>query len=216
MQYEGYDEPVYAWQSTGGEDYEPKMSLVPLLFGTLKATFYAMLLAMPLSLAAAAYVSHFASPGFKQWIKPAVEIMAALPSVVIGFIAALWLAPILQMNLTSLFLLLMTLPATLLAFLILWQVLRRSDWAQRTVHGREFLILIPVLILGFLLAVWLAPLVEHRLLGRQADEGLAGKLRCTCTTISGTASSSPSDWALRSSRSSFRWPKTRSRTSRTA
>ena len=165
VQYEGYDEPVYAWQSTGGEDYEPKMSLVPLLFGTLKATFYAMLLAMPLSLAAAAYVSHFAAPGFKQWIKPTVEIMAALPSVVIGFIAALWLAPILQMNLTSLFLLLMTLPATLLAFLILWQAARRSDWAQRTVHGREFLILIPVLILGFLLAVWLAPLVEKHLFG---------------------------------------------------
>ena len=165
VQYEGYDEPVYAWQSTGGEDYEPKMSLVPLFFGTLKATFYAMLLAMPLSLGAAAYVSHFASPGFKQWIKPTVEIMAAMPSVVIGFIAALWLAPILQIHLTSLFLLLMTLPATLLAFLLLWQAAQNSDWVQRTVHGREFLVLVPVLILGFLFAVWLAPLVENRLLG---------------------------------------------------
>ena len=153
VHYEGYDEPAYAWQSTGGEDYEPKMSLVPLLFGTLKATFYAMLLAMPLSLAAAAYVSHFASPGFKQWIKPTVEIMAALPSVVIGFVAALWLAPILQIRLTSLFLVLLTMPATLLAFLLLWQVVRDSDWVQRTIQGREFLVLVPVLILGFLFAV---------------------------------------------------------------
>ena len=55
VQYEGYDEPDYVWQTTGGDDYEPKMSLVPLLFGTLKATIYAMLLAVPLSLAAAAY-----------------------------------------------------------------------------------------------------------------------------------------------------------------
>ena len=59
MEYEGYDEPAYVWQTTGGDDYEPKMSLVPLLFGTLKATVYAMLFAVPLALAAAAYVSHF-------------------------------------------------------------------------------------------------------------------------------------------------------------
>ena len=93
VHYEGYDEPDYVWQSTGGEDYEPKISLVPLLFGTLKATLYAMFLAVPLSLAAAAYVSHFTTPAFKGWIKPAVEIMAAVPSVVIGFLVALWLAP---------------------------------------------------------------------------------------------------------------------------
>ena len=44
--YEGYDRPEYVWQTTGGEDFEPKLSLVPLLFGTLKGTFYAMLLAV--------------------------------------------------------------------------------------------------------------------------------------------------------------------------
>ena len=125
VQYEGYDEPDYVWQTTGGDDYEPKMSLVPLLFGTLKATIYAMLLAVPLSLAAAAYVSHFTVPGFKQWIKPAIEIMAALPSVVIGFIAALWLAPIIERHLMSLLVLVLVLPAAVVGFLLVWQVLRR-------------------------------------------------------------------------------------------
>ncbi len=127
VQYEGYDEPDYVWQTTGGDDYEPKMSLVPLLFGTLKATVYAMLFAVPLALAAAAYVSHFTVPGFKQWIKPAVEIMAALPSVVIGFIAALWLAPIIERHLMSLLVLLLVLPAAVVGFLLLWQLLRRYD-----------------------------------------------------------------------------------------
>ena len=47
--YEGYDAPDYVWQTTGGEDFEPKFSLVPLMFGTLKGTFYAMLFAVPLA-----------------------------------------------------------------------------------------------------------------------------------------------------------------------
>ena len=77
--YEGYDQPQYVWQTTGGEDYEPKYSLVPLLFGTFKGTFYAMLLAVPLSLLGAIYVSQFTTPRFKAMIKPVVEIMAASP-----------------------------------------------------------------------------------------------------------------------------------------
>ena len=94
--YEGYDEPEYVWQTTGGEDFEPKFSLVPLVFGTLKGTFYAMLFAAPLALFGAAYVSYFTTPAFRGMIKPVVEIMATVPSVVIGFLIALWLAPILE------------------------------------------------------------------------------------------------------------------------
>ena len=62
--YEGYDAPEYVWQTTGGEDFEPKFSLVPLLFGTLKGTFYAMLFAVPLALFGAAYASYFTTPAF--------------------------------------------------------------------------------------------------------------------------------------------------------
>ncbi len=166
VQYEGYDEPAYVWQTTGGDEYEPKMSLVPLLFGTLKATIYAMLFAVPLSLAAAAYVSHFTVPGFKQWIKPAVEIMAALPSVVIGFIAALWLAPIIQDCLGTVALCLLSVPATICVSLLAWQWLGRYDWARRAAQGREFLFVAPVLLLGVAAAVWMLPWLWQLLPGR--------------------------------------------------
>ena len=113
--YEGYDRPEFAWQTTGGNDFEPKVSLVPLLFGTLKGTLYAMLLAVPLALFAAAYTSHFTTPTFKKAIKPVVEIMAAVPSVVIGFLIALWLAPIVERWILAVFAASLTLPATFVA-----------------------------------------------------------------------------------------------------
>ncbi|MFQ5673701.1 MAG: ABC transporter permease subunit [Nitrospinales bacterium] len=92
--YEGYPQPEYVWQSTGGTDeFEPKFSLTPLVFGTLKGTIYAMLFAVPLAVFGAFYTSQFMRPFYKDFVKPVVEIMAALPSVVLGFIAALWLAP---------------------------------------------------------------------------------------------------------------------------
>jgi phosphate transport system permease protein len=172
VQYEGYDEPDYVWQTTGGDDYEPKMSLVPLLFGTFKATLYAMLFAGPLALAAAAYVSHFTTPAFKQWIKPIVEIMAALPSVVIGFVVALWLAPIVERRLVALLLALLSVPAALLAFLLVWQVVRSRDWARRIAHGREFLLLVPILIVGIGAAIWAAPWLERALPGGNATRWL--------------------------------------------
>ncbi len=92
--YEDADRPAYVWQSSSGDDaFEPKLSLVPLLIGTLKGTFYALLLAVPLGVLAAMYTSQFMHPRLQRFVKPGVEIMAALPSVVLGFLAALWLAP---------------------------------------------------------------------------------------------------------------------------
>jgi phosphate transport system permease protein len=58
--YEGYAEPRFIWQSAADTDtFEPKYSLVPLVFGTLKTTFYAMLFALPISLMGAIYTSGF-------------------------------------------------------------------------------------------------------------------------------------------------------------
>jgi len=92
--YAGYQAPEYAWQSSSGsDDFEPKLSLVPLVIGSIKASFYAMLFSVPISVLAALYVSQFASDRVKKIIKPIVEVMSAIPSVVIGFIAALVLAP---------------------------------------------------------------------------------------------------------------------------
>ncbi len=85
------------WQSTSASnDFEAKLSLVPLVFGTLKASFYAMVFAVPLGVAGAIYTAYFMSAGLRKYVKPTVEIMAALPTVILGFLAGLWLAPIIE------------------------------------------------------------------------------------------------------------------------
>jgi phosphate transport system permease protein len=158
--YEDYDKPEYAWQTTGGEEFEGKFSLVPLVFGTLKGTFYAMLFAVPLALFGAIYVSYFTTPGFRRTIKPVIEIMATVPSVVIGFLIALWLAPIIERWILAFFASLICVPATFVVFLVFWQTLRRFDWARRIENGYEFLVVLPVLLLGVGIALCLAAPLE--------------------------------------------------------
>jgi len=158
--YEGYDKPEYVWQTTGGEEFEPKFSLVPLVFGTLKGTFYAMFFAAPLALFGAIYVSYFTTPGFRRTIKPVVEIMATVPSVVIGFLIALWLAPIIERWILAFFISLIAVPATFVAFMAAWQLLRRFDWAKGVENGYEFLVVLPVLLVGVGIAVCLATPLE--------------------------------------------------------
>ncbi len=95
--YEGYEEPEAMWQSSfAGVGPEMKLGLWPLVFGTLKATVYCMLIGAPLALLAAIYTSEFSHPRAKATIKPVVEMMASLPSVVLGFMAALVFAPFVE------------------------------------------------------------------------------------------------------------------------
>jgi phosphate transport system permease protein len=157
IHYEGYAAPAYKWQTTGDE---PKFSLVPIIFGTLKATLYAMSFAVPLALFAAVYVSHFTTPEFKRTIKPIVEIMAAVPSVVIGFLILLWLAPLMGKWLVAVFASMATIPIAFVLFMILWQQIRKFDWTKRLEHGCEFLILMPVIMIGAISAVCIAHPVE--------------------------------------------------------
>lgn len=97
--YEGYEKAAFVWQSTGSDASEPKLSLMPLVWGSAKAAAYALFFAAPIALAAAMYLSQFAAPAWRARLKPAVELLAAVPSVVIGFLAALWLAPLLERHL---------------------------------------------------------------------------------------------------------------------
>ncbi len=172
VHYEGYDEPAFTWQTTGGDDFEPKYSLVPLLFGTLKGTCYAMFFAVPLALFSAAYTAHFTTPAFKRTVKPVVEIMAAIPSVVIGFLVALWLAPLLERWIIAVFLSLLTMPAVFLAFMGFWQLLRRWDACRRVENGYEFLVLVPVLLVGAALAAAWAGWVESAVFGGSFSQWL--------------------------------------------
>jgi len=160
--YEGYDQPEYVWQSSSGsDDFEPKLSMMPLIFGTFKGTFYAMLFAVPLALLGAIYTSQFARPRLRAVIKPMVEIMAAIPTVIIGFLAALWLAPIIERSLGAVFFSIILIPAALMIAILLWQPLRKREPLKQVERGYEFLAIGPVLLLGFAIAAVVGPLVEQ-------------------------------------------------------
>ncbi len=157
--YDGHDRPEFIWQSSGTD--EPKFSLVPVIFGTLKATLYAMLFAVPLALASALYVSHFTTPAWKRAVKPVVEVMAAVPTVVVGFLILLWAAPLLGQWIVALLAGLLIIPLTFVLFMLAWQFLRRFPWAKPIENGYEFLLLVPVLGLAALLAIWAAGPLEQ-------------------------------------------------------
>ena len=146
--YESYPKPDYIWQSSSANsDFEPKYSLTPLVFGTLKAAFYAMLVAMPLALMGAIYTAYFMTPKMRQYVKPSIELMGALPTVILGFLAGLWLAPIIEEYLAGLFSLLMLVPLAVMLFAFAWQYLPKS-FLQTIPEGWESAVLIPVILLS--------------------------------------------------------------------
>ncbi len=158
--YEGYGKPEYVWQSTGGtDDFEPKLSLVPLIYGSLKGTFYALIIAIPLAILGAIYTSQFMHPSMRNYIKPTVEIMAALPSIVLGFLAGLWLAPIIEDYVPAVLLTLTTLPPLIILCAFIWRLLPKR--VRSHMHsGVESLALIPVIIIGIWLCIKLNMRIE--------------------------------------------------------
>jgi len=163
--YEGYSAAELVWQSSSGSDeFEPKFSLTPLLYGTFKGTLYSLLFAVPLALLGAIYVAEFMSPSLRGIVKPTLELMAALPSVVIGFIAGLWLAPNLGPYIPTIF----VFPAALLMSValahLLWVRLPETIRA-RVPGGVEVLLLLPVVIFSFELASVLGSALERSFLG---------------------------------------------------
>jgi phosphate transport system permease protein len=122
--YEGYPEPTYTWQSSAmSEDYEPKLSLIPLIFGTIKAAFYSLLFAIPIAILGAIYTSEFVNIRVRAVVKPTMEMMASLPSVVLGFVAALVMAPVVETWIAAVLLVFMVVPASLMIAAYLWQMI---------------------------------------------------------------------------------------------
>jgi phosphate transport system permease protein len=160
--YEGGQAPAYTWQSTGAtDDFEPKLSMIPLIFGTLKGTFYAMVFAVPLALLAAMYTSQFLHPNLRTIVKPTMEIMASLPSVILGFLAALWLAPILETKVVSFVLIVMLVPAVALLMGYVWSSMPDTVTNRWVKPGYEFLAVFPLLALSAYGAWLLGPVVER-------------------------------------------------------
>ena len=158
--YEGQPGPSYSWQSTGGSSsFEAKLSVVPLVFGSIKGTLYAMLFALPISVLAAVYCSQFLRPEFKRFVKPTMEIMASLPSVVLGFLAALWLAPMWENRVPSILCVVVLIPLGTILFGLLWGKLPQS--IRLLVRpGWEFLVMMPAVIFFGWIAWNLGPVVE--------------------------------------------------------
>lgn len=157
--YESYPEPDYVWQSSSASsDFEPKFSLTPLTFGTFKAAFYAMLVAMPLAIFGAIFTAYFMAPKMRGIVKPTIEIMEALPTVILGFLAGLWLAPFVESHLPGIFVCLLVIPAGMfVASLAWWNI---PDRIRLLVpEGWQAALLIPVVILctwgGLALSPWM-------------------------------------------------------------
>lgn len=163
--YEGYPEPAYIWQSSAANnDFEPKLSLMPLAFGTLKAAFYAMLLATPIALAGAIFTAYFMAPGMRTKVKPVIELMEALPTVILGFLAGLWLAPFMEANMVGIFTLILLLPVATLLAAFGWQLLPIS-FTSRVPAGWQGAILVPVVIFTAWFSFAISGSVERGMFG---------------------------------------------------
>jgi phosphate transport system permease protein len=93
QQWPGYDAPEHVWQPVSEI---PKYAAWPLVVGTLKVTLVAMLVAVPLGVGAALFVSQYAGRRLREIIKPTVELLAGVPSVVLGFFALMVMATWIQ------------------------------------------------------------------------------------------------------------------------
>ena len=184
------------WQSTGAtNDFETKFSLVPLVFGTLKATFYALLFAIPLAVLGALYISQFVHPSIRAKLKPTVEIMAALPSVVIGFVAGLYLAPLIERVVVPVLLMFVLLPLFGTAGVLLWHRMP-TRLARKLKPGMELVLIVPMLVLGGWVALQAGPLRRRRRCSA-ATSACGCRAPSTSPTTSATAWSWASPWASR-------------------
>lgn len=142
--YESREHPEYLWQSSAATgDFEPKFSLTPLALGTLKAAVYAMLFAVPMAIMGAIYTGYFMSAGMRQIVKPSIEVMGALPTVILGFLAGLWLAPFVEAHLAGVFAIPIVVPAAVLLAAYLWSRLPQT-LCRRVPEGSEATLLLPV------------------------------------------------------------------------
>ena len=172
--YEKYPGHVHAWETTGHESFESKFGLVPLIFGTLKATLYSMLFATPIAILAAIFASQFMHPSWKARIKPTIEMMASLPSVVLGFVAGLIFAPIIERSLMTVLAGFFGVPLTLLTGAFFWQLLP-VGWRSRYAAWRFLLIATVALPAGVAVAAAAAAPMERLLFNGDVAAWLDGR-----------------------------------------
>lgn len=174
--YEGNPEPSHSWQSSSATDtFEPKYGLVPLIFGTLKATFYSMLFGVPIALLAAIYTSEFLNSKLRGRIKPAVEMMASLPSVVLGFLAGLVFAPFVENVVPTVMVAFVAIPGAFVLAGYLYQLLPRRTAIILSKY-RFLLAAFLVLPMGVVISIFVGPAVEGLLFNGDIKAWLDGQV----------------------------------------
>jgi phosphate transport system permease protein len=173
--YENAPGPEHVWQSSSGTDsFEPKLGMWPLVFGTLKATVYSMLFAVPIALLAALYTSQFLAPNVRAPIKAAVEMMASLPSVVLGFLAGVVIAPFVDRVVPAILVGFFTVPFMLLAGAQAVQLLPES-WSRRVEGPARLALALLAIAIGCALAAAAAPAAEAWLFAGDLRAWLDGR-----------------------------------------
>lgn len=174
--YEGNTDPEHVWQSSSGTDaFEAKYGLVPLIFGTIKATIYSILFGVPIALLAAIYTSEFLHTRLRARIKPVIEMMASLPSVVLGFLAGLVFAPLAERAVPMILIAFAIVPLSCIAGGYLFQLLPDRT-AVILSRYRILFILIGTVPLGILLAGVAGPVVERALFAGDIKLWLDGQI----------------------------------------
>ncbi|MEP0775659.1 MAG: ABC transporter permease subunit [Acidobacteriota bacterium] len=175
VRYEGYERADVVWQSSGGSaGFEPKLSLLPLIVGTLKGALYALLFSAPLALAGALYVNQFAPRRLREVVKPVIELMAAVPSVVVGFLAALFLAPLVREHLLISAGVLLAAPSVA-AVAVVWSV-APARWQRRLSGTRELLVVLGMLVVAGTSLILLEPHLHQAWFGGDVVHWLYDRL----------------------------------------
>ncbi|MGF1773909.1 ABC transporter permease subunit [Vibrio wakamikoensis] len=171
--YESYPEPEFIWQTTAAsDDFEAKYSLVPIAFGTIKAALFAMLFSVPIAVFGAIYTAYFMSSKMRRVVKPTIELMEALPTVIIGFLAGLWFAPIVETHLPAILLLLLALPLLSLLSGAVWYTIPKA-YTSKLPSGLHPFTLIPVILIAIYLAMTFSSDMEVMLFNGDARVFLA-------------------------------------------
>lgn len=160
--YEGYVVPAHVWQSSSGDDaFEPKFGFWPLIFGTLKATFYSLIIGVPLALCAAIYTREFLHPRIRSVVKPTIEVMASLPSVVLGFLGALVIAPFVESIIATILAAFILVPTCFALGGFLWHTFPQK-W-QRWLQAYKWFFIILLLPVSLWLSMQVSPILENAL-----------------------------------------------------
>lgn len=172
--YEGYDRPLHKWQSSAGtQEPEPKYGLMPLIFGTLKATLYSMLFGVPIAILAAVYTSEFVDRKVKGPIKSLIELMASVPSVVLGFLAGLVFAPFVEEVLPTLLASFFCVPFMFLLGAQLWQLLPQKTGLRLAKY--RLIAIALMFVVGLLVSMYAGPHVQDWLFAGDFKAWLNGQ-----------------------------------------